>query len=1097
MTSAIKDNQGRGKVGDFLKTCLKDGSRLSFVSAYFTIYAYEKLKDQLHKIDHLNFLFGEPRFVKSLDPDRTDKKAFKIEDEKLALSNRLKQKRLAKECSDWISDRVDIRSIKQANLLHGKMYHIDDDGRKKALVGSSNFTVSGLGYGANPNIELNLEVADDRDRDDLKQWFDEIWNNEELVEDVKQDVLTYLEQLYAENSPQFIYYKTLFHVFEKFLTDQRSGGLLDERTNFYDTKVWNALFDFQKDGVKGAINKVLTHNGCIIADSVGLGKTFEALAVIKYFELLNQNVLVLCPKKLRENWTIYQASNPTDLNLFREDRFFYTVLSHTDLSREGGKSGDIDLSSINWGNFGLVVIDESHNFRNNTKGKKDEDGNLIRISRYDRLMQDIIKSGMKTKVLMLTATPVNNNLKDIRNQIYFITEGHDTAFQDTLHIRSIGDTLKNAQTVFTHWSKLQNRDVRHLLEKLDSSFFKLLDELTIARSRRHIQRFYKESIHKVGDFPVRENPISIYPMIDLENRFISYNQLNREIHNYKLSLFNPSEYVLPEFMGAYEDKAVRNFSQKGREHFLIGMMKVNFLKRLESSVSSFASSMQRTVQKIQDLEKKISDFQDNQGKVRSLDFDDLHFQDNDDVELEDAWEVGGKIKFEMQHLDLERWLEDLANDREQLKALYEEASKVTVPRDAKLADLKELIKAKISNPTVNKDGKPNKKVLIFTAFADTALYLYEAIKEWARKEHKVHISMVSGGAVPNRTTFGTNEYNNILINFSPLSKSRAKMESMPQDEEIDILIATDCISEGQNLQDCDTLINYDIHWNPVRIIQRFGRIDRIGSRNKTVRLVNFWPTKDLDNYIALKDRVEARMALVDIAATSDDNLLQEEIKDLIEGDIKYRDKQLKRLKDEVLDLEDVNDGVSLSEFTLDDFRIELANYIEANRKALEDAPLGLYAVVPPPTEGNAAQIGRPGVIFCLKQIGDTSGNEQVNPLQPYYLVYVRDDGEVRFNFTHAKHVLELFRAAASGHATAFESLCDLFNGETFNGGDMSAYDGRLEKAVQAIKHTFKKRNIGGLLSGRDGKLVGKAKQVVDVEDFELVTWLVIKGKKGQ
>jgi SNF2 family DNA or RNA helicase len=803
---------------------------------------------------------------------------------------------------------------------------------------------------------------------------------------------------------------------------------------------------------------------------------------------------VLCPKKLRENWTIYQASNPTDLNLFREDRFFYSVLSHTDLSREGGKSGDIDLSSINWGNFGLVVIDESHNFRNNTKGKKDEEGKVIRISRYERLLQDIIKSGMKTKVLMLSATPVNNNLRDLRNQIYFITEGQDDTFRDTLRIRSVADTLKNAQTVFTHWSKQQKRDVRHLLEKLDSSFFKLLDELTIARSRRHIQKFYKESIHKVGEFPVREKPVSVYPMIDLDDKFISYDQLNLDIHNYKLSLFNPSAYILPEYKSHYEDKAVKNFTQEGREHFLIGMMKVNFLKRLESSVSSFASSMLRTVDKITRLEEKIERFKARHSKEKSLDFDDLHLSDEDDVDLEDAWEVGGKFKFELEHLDLDRWLTDLALDREQLTALYKEARKVTVQRDAKLADLKELILAKVTYPTTNKQGKLNRKALIFTAFADTALYLYDAVRDWARDELKVHIAMVSGGAVPNRTTFGTNDYNHILTNFSPLAKNRHKIKSMPQDDEIDILIATDCISEGQNLQDCDTLNNYDIHWNPVRIIQRFGRIDRIGSRNKTVRLVNFWPTKDLDSYIALKDRVEARMALVDISATSDDNLLQEEIKELIEGDLKYRDKQLKRLKDEILDLEDVNDGVSLSEFTLDDFRIELANYIEANRKALEDAPLGLYAVAPPPKEGAAAQIGRPGVIFCLKQVGDTSGNEQVNPLQPCYLVYVRDDGEVRFNFTHAKHVLELFRAAAAGEGKAFESLCDMFNAETCNGGDMRGYDALLEKAVQAIKHTFKKRNISGLLSGRDGKLVSRAKQVEGADDFELITWLVIKGK---
>ncbi|MDO8447021.1 MAG: helicase-related protein [Deltaproteobacteria bacterium] len=1089
LQSAIRDNQGRGKVGDFLKERIQEGSKLSFVSAYFTIYAFEQLKDKLQNIDHLNFLFGEPRFVKNLDPDKTDTRSFKIEDEKLSLRYRLQQKSLARECADWIKDKVDIKSIKQANLLHGKMYHVDNSGIEKALVGSSNFTVSGLGYGANPNIELNLEMDSDRDRSDLKNWFHELWENKEMVEDVKAEVLGYLEQLYQENSPQFIYYKTLYHVFEKFLKDQKTGGLLDVKTNFFDAKIWNALFEFQKDGVKGAINKILTHNGCIIADSVGLGKTFEALAIIKYFELLNQNVLVLCPKKLRENWTIYQAHNNTELNPFISDRFCYTVLCHTDLSRDGGKSGDIDLGNINWGNFGLVVIDESHNFRNNTKGKKDEEGNLIRMSRYERLMEHVIKGGIKTKVLMLSATPVNNNLKDLRNQVSFITEDRDHAFSESLNIKSVGETLKNAQTNFTHWSKQQNRDVRNLLEKLDSSFFKLLDELTIARSRKHIQKYYKETIEKIGEFPKRERPKSVHPFIDLENKFMSYDQLNKEIHNYNLSLFNPSAYVKDEFRDKYEGRGVKNFTQANREHYLIGMMKVNFLKRLESSVSSFATSMERTVAKIGELEKKIGRFNAKAEKDGEIEFDDLGVRDKEDEELEDAWEVGGKIKFDLRDLDLDRWLIDLAKDREQLDSLYREAVKVTAERDAKLAELRDIIKDKVNNPTTNKDGKLNRKILVFTAFADTAHYLYDALNKFAVNELRVHIALVSGGTGGNKTTFGNSDYNHILTNFSPVSKNRDKMRSMPQEGEIDILIATDCISEGQNLQDCDCLINYDIHWNPVRIIQRFGRIDRIGSRNKKVHLINFWPTKDLDNYIALKDRVEARMALVDIAATSDDNLLQDEIRDMIEVDLKYRDKQLKRLKDEVLDLEDVTDGVSLSEFTLDDFRIELASYIEANKKQLEDAPLGLYAVVPSPQE---SQIIRPGVVFCLRQTGDTSGNETVNPLQPCFLIYIRDDGEVRFNFTQAKQVLEMFRMLAGGNEKAFEPLCAIFNEETGNGSDMARYNDLLEKAVFEISRTFKKRSSLKLTSDRGALLIPKSKQVNDVNGFELVTWLVIK-----
>ena len=600
ISSSIRDNQGRGKVGGFLKEKIQVGSKLSIVSAYFTIYAYEQLKEKLDSIDHLNFLFGEPRFVKSLDPSKTDTKSFKIEDEKLALSNRLQQKAVAKDCADWIQNKVDIKSIKQANLLHGKMYHVDNGGIEKALVGSSNFTVSGLGYGNVPNIELNLEVVDDRDRADLKNWFYEIWNDDQLVEDVKGQVLTYLEQLYRENSPEFIYYKTLYHIFEKFLSEQKTGGFIDEKAHLYDTKVWRMLFDFQKDGVKGAINKILRHNGCIIADSVGLGKTFEALAIIKYFELFNDRVLVLCPKKLRDNWTIYQAHNNSELNLLLEDRFSYTVLSHTDLSRDKGRSGDIDLERINWGNYNLVVIDESHNFRNNAKGKKDEEGNTISTTRYERLMNEIIRKGVKTKVLMLTATPVNNNLKDLRNQIYFITEEKDDAFKEAFNLSNIAETLKVSQNKFTVWSKKPTRNIKDLLENFDSGFFKLLDELTIARSRRHIQKYY--NLKQVGEFPKREKPRSIYPFIDLKNEFISYDQLNKEIQNYRLSLFNPYQYVKPEFKEQYDKVKVENFTQEDRENYLIGMMKVNFLKRLESSVNSFAISMNRTINKISELE---------------------------------------------------------------------------------------------------------------------------------------------------------------------------------------------------------------------------------------------------------------------------------------------------------------------------------------------------------------------------------------------------------------------------------------------------------------------------------------------------------------
>ena len=1091
--SGIRDNLERGSVGAYLKDHLRANAKLSVVSAYFTIYAYQALKAQLDAAGQVEFLFGEPRFLSSLDPEKTDKKAFQIEDTGLALSNRLEQRRVAKECAEWLRDKVQVRSVKQSNLLHGKMYHIAHGGQENAILGSSNFTMRGLGLSENrSNIELNLEVDSNRDRRDLKAWFDELWGNDALVEDVKDEVLSYLAQLYTNHSPEFIYYKTLFHLFGKFLDEQQQSDLLSEQSQLIDSEVWQALFEFQKDGVKGAINKINQHGGCILADSVGLGKTYEALAVIKYFEQRNHRVLVLCPKKLRENWTVYQAHNNSELNPFGGDRFSYTVLSHTDLSRDGGLSGDVNLATLNWGNYDLIVIDESHNFRNNTKGKKDEEGVVIRKSRYERLMDDVIRSGVKTKVLLLSATPVNNDLKDLRNQLYFITEGREDAFRDSLGIPNLKDALAAAQRSFSDWAKDGAHDANTLLENLSAGFFKLLDGLTIARSRKHIERYYPEVMAKLGGFPKRLKPVSVTSDIDTREMFPTYDKLNDEISEYQLSLFNPTKYVLAEYRERYEDKRVRNFSQDAREHHLIGMMKVNFLKRLESSVSSFSVTMARTAEKIDALIDQIEAYKERQLEELEIDLEVLEPNEEVDDDLSDVLQVGKRLKFNLAHMDTERWLTDLKADRRQIHTLYLSAHDVTPERDAKLQALKKLIQAKVTQPTATKDGEENRKVIVFTAFADTAEYLYRELSAWA-KTLGVESALVVGDG-PSRATFGRSEFQHILTNFAPKAKRRHKISSMPQTGEIDLLIATDCISEGQNLQDCDYLINYDIHWNPVRIIQRFGRIDRIGSTNPAIQLVNFWPTDDLNAYINLKNRVEARMALVDLAATAEDNLLQtSDLETLIEDDLRYRDRQLMRLREEVLDLEDFNESVNLSEFTLDDFRIDLVNYLEANRRKLQEAPLGLYAVVPAPGEH---PVIRPGVVFCLEQKrseGDQQSNKAINPLHPYYLVYVRDDGEVRFGFAQPKQVLDIYRHLCVGKAEAYEALCKLFDEDTQNGADMSHYSKLIGAAVASLAKTYKSRSASALQQ-RGGLLPKKSEQIGATTDFNLITWLVIKNE---
>ncbi|MDD5709906.1 MAG: helicase-related protein [Candidatus Marinimicrobia bacterium] len=1108
--SAIKDNHKHGTVGEFLKDVITGNSEVSIVSAYFTIYAYHKLKENFDGINKLNFLFGEPTFIKSLDPEKVNTRDFKIEDDKLVipLESRLTQKTMAKECSEWIKNKAEIRSMVKPNFLHGKLYHIkQESGIEKAIAGSSNFTVNGLGLGGSKNIELNLIVDSDRDRQELKSWFDSIWNDKTgLVEDVKEEVLKYLEQLYVENEPEFIYFKTLFHIFEEYLSEQRKGGLLDEKTGFYDSEVWDKLYDFQKDGVKGAINKILKHNGCIIADSVGLGKTFEALAVIKYFELLNGRVLVVCPKKLSGNWTVYQASQNHALNPFKKDRFNYTVLYHTDMGRESGRSdaNGIDLENFNWGAYDLVVIDESHNFRGNPMERVKEDGS-IRMNRAKWLMEKVVKSGIKTKVLLLSATPVNNSLKDLRNQIAFITEGKEDALFEQCKIKSIGFTLENAQKNFTRWAdpKNKNKSMKHLLERLDSSFFKLLDELTIARSRKHIVNFY--DMKAIGNFPKREKPHSVYPEIDTQNRFPSYDRINKQILEYKLSVFNPSAYVIPARQAKYEALAgaqVLNFKQSDRENFLIGMMKINYLKRLESSIESFEISLDRTIQKIEHLEEKIKAFLDSNSKSQEESLETMAPSDDEMEEIADdmeSWQVGKKLKFDLADLNLVQWLKDLKKDKEALIDLLNNAKVVTPDRDAKLKQLKQVVKGKVQKP-VNGD---NKKVIIFTAFADTAIYLYENIKQWVKDDLNLHSALVCGSYT--QTSFGKNDFDSILVNFSPRSKNRAQLKTSNQTSEIDILIATDCISEGQNLQDCDFLVNYDIHWNPVRIIQRFGRIDRLGSTNSTIQLVNFWPTKDLDNYINLKERVECRMALVDVTATGEDNILNtEQLEELITDDLKYRNQQLKKLQNEVLDIEDMDESISLTDFTLDDFRIELLNVIENNRKRLKESPLGLYAVVPAPGGDHASliknreisatekEIIKPGVIYCLSQKNGSDDNEAVNPLNPYFLVYIRDDGTVRYNYTNAKQILEIYRLLCQNQKQPYEELCNLFNQETGNGMKMDKYSDLLGKATKEIAHIFKKKGNAKLTSDRGAVLIPLAKQINEMDDFELVTWLIVR-----
>ena len=1072
MDMQILDNKTQGKVIDKLKENIKTGTKLSIISAYFTIYAYAELKKELNKITNLRLLFSEPTFIKNKkDINREFKLSGSYERGlvgdryEMKLKNELKQSEIAKECANWIKEKVEVRAYDEEYPLPQKMYLMENKNEESScIIGSSDFTSGGLGIVPSTKLDINSFVKSSLYTQQMLSQFDMLWNDKDKAKDVKKFLLESLEVVYKENNPEFIYFVTLYNIFKDYLEHLTEEDIVKSKTGFKESVVWNKLYNFQKDGVLGIIDKLEKYNGCILADSVGLGKTFEALAVIKYYESRNNRVLVLCPKKLRENWLTYKG-NRRD-NILEKDRLNYDVLNHTDLSRYTGYSGEINLEKVYWENYDLIVIDESHNFRNNNNKKDDKE------TRYSRLLNQIIKKGVKTKVLMLSATPVNNKMNDLKNQIAFATEGDDSALS-AYGIRSIEQTLRKAQMVFNKWNELpeESKKIEDLLELLEIDYFKLLDILTIARSRKHIQKYYDTS--SIGEFPKRLKPLNIKADIDSKNEFIPLSELNRLIRSLNLAIYSPIKYVLPSKVAEYSKRYDTNtgksiFKQVDREESLVHLMRVNILKRMESSIYSFGITISKILQNIDIALKKLNNFEDV-----DEDFD-LDEFDIDDPRL-DSVMIGSKnVKVLIQDIDQVRWRSELEEDKNILERLLKEAFKITAGRDQKLKELKALIKEKLNNP-LNPD---NKKIIIFTAFADTAKYLYNHLSKPLYDDFGLYSALVTGSDNPKTNLKGIRmDFNNILTNFSPRSKERAEMDK----PEIDILIATDCISEGQNLQDCDYLINYDIHWNPVRIIQRFGRIDRIGSKNDVIQLVNFWPNMELDEYIHLESRVSGRMVMLDMSATGEENVIVDN-----DGmnDLEYRKKQLKQLQDKVVDLEDINGGISITDLTFNDFKMDLVNYMKHNKEILKKAPTGMYAIA----KSNLEEAEK-GVIFCLRQINQDIKPSVYNVLNPYFLVYIKENGEILFNFIQSKKILDIYKKVCVGQKELYPSLINEFNKETNNAKDMSKFTNFLERTVENIVGKEEEKGLDSLFSF-DETVINSSVQNMD--DFELISFLVIK-----
>ena len=1066
------------KVVDDLKITLKRSSKVSIAAASFSIYAYEALKEELETIDELRFIFTSPTFHKEraskekrefFIPKLSRERSLFGSDFEVKLRNQLSQKAIARECADWICRKACFKTNVSTGVLTGFM-NIASENAKYTYMPFNEFTTTELGCERGNNMCPTSMRMPSPFADEYIRNFNELWNNAENFKDVTETIIDNISTVYKENAPDFIYFVTLYNIFNEFLEDISEDVLPNEATGFKNSVIWNKLYNFQKDACLAIINKLEKYNGCILADSVGLGKTFTALSVIKYYENRNKTVLVLCPKKLNDNWITYRSNYIN--NPIAADRLRYDVLFHSDLSRRGGSSNGLNLDHINWGNYDLVVIDESHNFRNGGKISTDENDENPRENRYLQLMNKVIRSGVKTKVLMLSATPVNNRFNDLKNQLELAYEGQHENINDLLNTESSIETIFNrAQKAYNAWSKLpkEERTTHRLLDSLSFDFFEVLDSVTIARSRKHIEQYYDTA--DIGKFPTRLAPKSYSPNLTDINDAINYNEIFEELNRLNLCIYRPSSYILPSKIHKYidtDDEAeFGGHSVSGREIGISRLMSTNLLKRLESSVNSFRLTLSRieslisnTIAKIDAGEASVDDYE-----IEDLDIDDS-----------EATVGGKKSKILISDMDTLSWKRDLTADLEVLTLLRLMLSDITPEHDTKLQTLKEVVYNKIDNPF---NGR-NKKVIIFTAFSDTAEYLYNNLAEQILREKGLHTAMITGD-IESRSTLRIKrkmDFNALLTLFSPMSKEKAAI--FPEvKEEIDVLIATDCISEGQNLQDCDYLINYDIHWNPVRIIQRFGRIDRIGSKNDTIQLVNFWPDMTLDDYINLKGRVEARMKISVMTATGDDNLLSPEEK----GDLEYRREQLERLQKEVVDIEEMNTGVSIMDLGLNEFRLDLLEYMKTHDD-VEHTPYGLHAVV-----GTTEDCPK-GVVYVLKNRSNSVNIDQKNRLHPFYMVYLRDDGEVFINHLQPKELLDRVRYMCRGKVEPIAELCRSFNKETKDGYNMKHYSDLLGDAINSIISVKEQSDIDLLLSGFQGELF--TKEIKGLDDFELICFLVIK-----
>ena len=1090
------------KIINWFKNETPDNIKFNIVTGYFTIGAlYDFIQIVKDKTSEINIVFGDMLLENQID--------FPVDllNGDINISDAFLLPKKAKEVVDFLKKEKIRIKILEPNFCHAKVYlALSNDSLTKGyyVTGSSNLTEAGLGIKYYNNVELNLAgQPTDPQNGELKLWFENLWtdfkakekvlNTDQKLIDVKEYLIQLIENFYKSYTPEEIYYKILYELFKTQLDEKESPNFLREIGRLEHSKIYQNLYSFQQKGVISLIKMLEKYNGAILADAVGLGKTWSALATMKYYQNKGFETILIVPKKLHQNWQYYHHLQNS---LFKDDEFKFVLRYHTDLQDERIESKHDHLTLDNFfqsNSNKLFIIDESHNLRNNKTG------------RYKYLLENLLNTEKNPnhKVLLLSATPINTSLNDIKNQFKMMVSDKNDGFKDYLGIRNLDSLFANAQRKFNEWRSDDDGTIEHLIQMLPDQFTTLADNLIVSRTRKIITDL---------TFPKPLKPINVYVTPEQIGTIENFEELFKKFPP-NMAAYSPYLYLNKKAnVSVLED-------EWQRDAFLVKMMYILLVKRLESSWYAFYLTLNKILDKSNAIYAAIQEFEKTNKSINIASGNSLYDEDEDDeytvgkreVKLSDI-QKDGKLALFKEHIKAD--ISVMQNVIEDLKTFQNQISKEKdyKSKDKKIEELIKQINSKQAAGT-------NKKVLIFTTYRDTAYYLYNELSKRGYKK----LGVVSGSdSMYSYSNENLKQFEPLLERFCPFTKlfigknwpdytEKKSIENFDHwkkwikdndsktntilEEEIEILIATDCLSEGQNLQDCDFVVNYDIHWNPVRIIQRVGRIDRIGSPNKTFGVLNFWPTDNINEYLNLEDRIVDRLVAVRLTGAEVNKDLIDKLTKKMVNDNTDESQKRKLLEQMTLSIEDIEDSKSFgfSDLTLDIFRQELNASIRLDAKKWERIPKGSFSgfkitnIDLCPENGVIALMGYPA----------RNKTNQSHAFKTFKLIYLDeqgnlvDDSQIKTLTALSTHFKEKRNVPEKVDKRDLEELnkySAMFETYFSNLNNSNSNENKREKA-----DTIKGLKSGSILSKvKESNTENGLEELLKKENYELIAWMIVK-----